>query len=96
MGDPFKAAIKLHTLLTLQGNFPTVIIVTPGSVHDVNILDQLAWEAGSLHQGSRLSGLRPPASPPPVRCLFRHPRQEKLPLRPPLLPSGGQIHRSAF
>jgi len=44
-----KAAIKPHTLLALQGNFPTVIIVTPGSVHDVNILDQLAWEAGSFY-----------------------------------------------
>jgi hypothetical protein len=44
-----KAALKLHTLLTLQGNFPTVIIITPGSVHDVNILDQLAWEAGSFY-----------------------------------------------
>jgi hypothetical protein len=44
-----KAAIKLHTLLTLQGNFPTVIIITPGSVHDVNVLDQLAWEAGSFY-----------------------------------------------
>jgi hypothetical protein len=44
-----KAAIKLHTLLTLQGNFPTVIIVTPGSVHDVNILDQLVWEAGAFY-----------------------------------------------
>jgi hypothetical protein len=29
-----KAAIKLHTLLTLQGNLPTVIIITPGNVHD--------------------------------------------------------------
>jgi len=44
-----KAAVKLHTLLTLQGNFPTVIIVTPGSVHDVNILDQLVWEAGAFY-----------------------------------------------
>jgi hypothetical protein len=44
-----KAAIKLHTLLTLQGNFPTVIIVTPGSVHDVNILDQLVFQAGSFY-----------------------------------------------
>jgi len=44
-----KAAIKLHTLLTLQGNFPTVVIITPGSVHDVNILDQLAYEAGSFY-----------------------------------------------
>jgi len=44
-----KAAIKLHTLLTLHGNFPAVIIITPGSVHDVNILDQLVWEAGSFY-----------------------------------------------
>ena len=44
-----KAAIKLHTLLTLQGHFPTVIIVTPGCVHDVNIFDQLVWEAGSFY-----------------------------------------------
>ena len=44
-----KAAIKLHTLLTLQGNFPTVIIVSTGSVHEVNILDQLVWEAGSFY-----------------------------------------------
>ena len=44
-----KAAIKLHTVLTLQGNFPTVVIITPGSVHDVNILDQLVYEAGSFY-----------------------------------------------
>lgn len=44
-----KAALKLHTLLTLQGNFPTVIIVSTGKVHDVNILDQLVWEAGSFY-----------------------------------------------
>ena len=43
-----KAAIKLHTLLTLQGNFPTVIIVSTGSVPDVNLLDQLVWEAGAF------------------------------------------------
>lgn len=44
-----KAAIKLHTLLTLQGNFPTVIIVSAASLHDVNILDHLVWEAGSFY-----------------------------------------------
>jgi len=44
-----KAAIKLHTLLTLQGHFPTVVIITPGSVHDVNILDQLVYEAGAFY-----------------------------------------------
>src|SRR3989441_3971402 len=44
-----KAAIKLHTLLSLQGHFPTVVIITPGSIHDVNILDQLIYEAGSFY-----------------------------------------------
>ena len=44
-----KAAIKLHTLLTLHGHFPTVIIVTPGCVHDVNVLDQLMWAAGAFY-----------------------------------------------
>ncbi len=44
-----KAALKLHTLLTLHGNFPTVIISTPGRVHEVNLLDQLVWEAGAFY-----------------------------------------------
>ena len=44
-----KAALKLHTRLTLQGNFPTVIIISTGRVHDVNILDQLVWDAGSFY-----------------------------------------------
>lgn len=44
-----KAAIKLHTLLALRGNYPAVVLVTPGSVHDVNALDQLVWEAGSFY-----------------------------------------------
>ena len=44
-----KAAVKLHTLLTLRGNFPAVIIVTPGSVHDVNILDELCFEPGAFY-----------------------------------------------
>ncbi len=44
-----KAAIKLHTLLTLRGNFPTVVILTTGKVHDVNLLDELAYEAGSFY-----------------------------------------------
>jgi hypothetical protein len=35
-----KAAVKLHTLLDLRGNIPSVVIVTSGKVHDVRILDQ--------------------------------------------------------
>jgi hypothetical protein len=34
-----KAAVKMHTLLDLRGNIPSVVIITPGSVHDVRILD---------------------------------------------------------
>ena len=48
-----KAAIKLHTLLALRGNFPTVVILTPGKVHDVNILDDLTYEPGSFYIADR-------------------------------------------
>ncbi len=44
-----KGAVKLHTLLDLRGNIPTVCFITPGTVHDVNLLDQLAIEAGALY-----------------------------------------------
>jgi hypothetical protein len=44
-----KAAVKVHTLLALQGNYPTVAIITPGKVHDVNILDELFFDAGSFY-----------------------------------------------
>jgi|GEM_PF-1278071 hypothetical protein len=36
-----KSAVKLHTLLDLRGSIPTVVIVTGGQIHGVNILDQL-------------------------------------------------------
>ncbi len=44
-----KAAIKLHTLLRLRGAFPTVVIITSGKVHDVNILDELGFEPGAFY-----------------------------------------------
>ncbi len=44
-----KAAVKLHTLLDLRGNIPSVLFITPGRVHDVNLLDQLAVEAGAFY-----------------------------------------------
>jgi len=44
-----KAAIKMHTLLDLRGNIPSVIIITRGKVHDVNILDELIFEAGAIY-----------------------------------------------
>lgn len=44
-----KGAIKLHTLLDLRGSIPTFVQITDGSVHDVNILDQLIPESGSMY-----------------------------------------------
>jgi hypothetical protein len=44
-----KAAVKLHTLIDLRGNIPTLIFITHGKVHDVNILDDLIIEAGAMY-----------------------------------------------
>jgi IS4 transposase len=44
-----KAAVKMHTLLDLHGNIPAFIHVTDGKVHDVNVLDEIAPEAGAFY-----------------------------------------------
>jgi len=44
-----KGAVKLHTLLDLHGNIPTMVVITDGKVHDVNILDEIAIEAGAIY-----------------------------------------------
>ncbi len=44
-----KGAVKLHTLIDLRGNIPTVIFITHGKVHDLNILDDLIIEAGAIY-----------------------------------------------
>ena len=44
-----KGAVKLHTLMDLRGNIPTFIHISEGRVHDVNILDDLAVEPGSIY-----------------------------------------------
>ena len=44
-----KAAVKLHTLLDLRGDIPTFIWITDGKVHDVNVLDHLVPEPGSIY-----------------------------------------------
>jgi len=44
-----KAAVKMHTLLDLRGNIPTFISITDGTVHDVNVLDEIMPEAGSFY-----------------------------------------------
>lgn len=44
-----KSAIKLHTLMDLRGSIPSFIKITDGKVHDVNILDDLVPEPGSIY-----------------------------------------------
>lgn len=44
-----KGAIKLHTLLDLRGSIPSVVIITHGKIHEVNILDQIVFEAGAFY-----------------------------------------------
>ena len=43
-----KAAVKIHTLMDLHGSIPVFIDVTEASVHDVNILDQIVFDPGSI------------------------------------------------
>jgi len=44
-----KAAVKMHTLLDLRGNIPSVIVISRGNLHDVNILDELVFESGAIY-----------------------------------------------
>ena len=44
-----KSAIKLHTLLDLQGNIPTFIHISEGKLHDVNALDLVPLESGAFY-----------------------------------------------
>ena len=44
-----KGAVKLHTLFDVRGDIPAYAVITPGSVHDVNILDYLFIEAGTFY-----------------------------------------------
>ena len=44
-----KAGVKLHTLLDLRGNIPAFLVITDASMHDVNLMDEICNEAGSVY-----------------------------------------------
>lgn len=44
-----KAAVKLHTLLDLRGNIPMFLHISDGKRHEVNVLDEIAPEAGAFY-----------------------------------------------
>ncbi len=47
--QPTQHALKLHTLLDLRGQIPTVLHITPAQWHDVHMLDRLTPEAGAFY-----------------------------------------------
>lgn len=47
--DDKNGGVKLHTLLDLKGNIPSVNIITNGKVYDGAILDELIFEPGSIY-----------------------------------------------
>lgn len=44
-----KGAIKMHTLLDLRGSIPVFIHITDGKCHDVNVMDLIVTEPGSIY-----------------------------------------------
>jgi len=42
-------AVKLHTLLDLRGNIPTVIRITPAQLSDLQFLDHIVLEPGAFY-----------------------------------------------
>lgn len=44
-----RGAVKMHTLLDLRGSIPSFIYITHGRVHDVQALDQMAFEPGAFY-----------------------------------------------
>ena len=69
-----KGAVKLHTLLDLRGNIPAFISIIDGKVHDVNILDELIPEPGSIYNyGSCLPRFRTIISFTSMHGILYHP-----------------------
>ena len=44
-----KAAVKIHTLMDVQGSIPTFMRISDGKLHDVKVLDELLPEPGVIY-----------------------------------------------
>jgi hypothetical protein len=44
-----KSAVKVHTLMNLQGSIPEFILISTGKTHDVHALDHLAFQPGAFY-----------------------------------------------
>jgi len=48
-----KSAVKMHTIINLQGKIPDFILISTGKTHDVQIMDVIEWEPGSWYAMDR-------------------------------------------
>ena len=48
-----KGGVKASVLLDLRGNIPAFMHISPANVHEVNILDQMVFEAGAFYMVDR-------------------------------------------
>lgn len=48
-GKYSRGAVKMHTVLNLQGNIPTFIHITDGKYHDVNALDEIIFLKSAIY-----------------------------------------------
>jgi IS4 transposase len=48
-----KSAIKMHTMINLQGKIPDFILISMGKTADVQVMDVIEWEAGSWYAMDR-------------------------------------------
>ena len=89
-----KAAIKVHTLLNVRGSIPTFIFVTPASVHYVDMMDAVPFEADSVYTMDRayLDFERAEPNQSAV-SIFCHQEQEQHAAASHLLCPGGQNSR---
>ena len=44
-----KGAFKMHTLIDVKNNIPNFVLLTPGNVHDSQVMDDLPIEAGAYY-----------------------------------------------
>ena len=45
----YNAAVKLHTLLDLEGSIPAYIDVKPAKIHEIHVLDELLLQPGAIY-----------------------------------------------
>ena len=89
-----KGAVKLHTLLNLQGNIPEFILISDGKLHDVNVLDHLVPVPGAYYVMDRgYLDFERLYRTPSGQSVLRHPCQTQLQFPASLLARGRQNDR---